>query len=137
MAKAMGRVDFGQLEMIYNGQVVDHAVAKKEGGYYHADKHFRVEITESGWVALRIKPDANVNELGRPLFAHTSPIYIEVGGKKIFRKETAAQLVAEMQQSVGTIKALGKFTSDATRAQLLSVYETEIKKLEARIEREK
>lgn len=137
MAKAMGRVDFGQLEMIYNGQVVDHAVAKKEGGYYHTDKQFRVEITESGWVALRIKPDTNVNELGRPLFAHTSPIYIEVGGKTIFRKETAAQLVAEMQQSVETIKALGKFTSDATRAQLLSVYEPEIKKLEARIEREK
>lgn len=137
MGKAMGRVDFGQLEMIYNGQVVDQVAAKKEDGYHHAEKHFRVEINESGWVALRVKPDANVNELGRPLFAHTSPIYIEVGGKPTFRKETAEQLVADMQESVQTIKTLGKFTSDTTRAQLLSVYETEIAKLKARIEREK
>jgi len=84
-----------------------------------------------------VKPDANVNELGRPLFAHTSPIYIEVGGKPTFRKETAEQLVADMQASVQTIETLGKFTSDATRARLLSVYETEIAKLKARIEREK
>ncbi|MDA1051505.1 MAG: CehA/McbA family metallohydrolase [Planctomycetota bacterium] len=137
MGKAMGRVDFGQLEMIYNGKVVDHVVAKKEAGYYHANKTFRVEIEEPGWVALRIKPDANVNELGRPLFAHTSPIYIEVGGKSIFREEIAEQLVAEMKQSVQTINVLGKFTSDATRARLLTVYETEIRKLEERIEREK
>ncbi len=137
VGKAMGRVDFGQIEMIYNGKVVDQAVAKKEGGYYHADKHFRVEVKESGWVALRIKPEANVNELGRPLFAHTSPIYLEVGGKTPFRKETAEELVAEMKQSMETIKTLGKFTSDATRAQLLAVYETEIKNLEQRIEREK
>jgi hypothetical protein len=38
---------------------------------------------------------------------------------------------------VQTIETLGKFTSDATRARLLSVYETEIAKLKARIEREK
>lgn len=137
MGKAMGRLDFGRLEMIYNGKVVDHADAKQEGGYFHADKHFRVEIDKPGWVALRIEPDdARVNELGRPLFAHTSPIYIEVGGKTIFDIETAKQLVAEMKDSVETIKSLGKFTSDATRAQLLSVYETEIQKLEQRIERE-
>ncbi|HRX80228.1 MAG TPA: CehA/McbA family metallohydrolase [Pirellulaceae bacterium] len=52
MGKAMGRVDFGELEMVYNGNVVDRVTAKKEGGYYHADKHFRVEIKEPGWVAL-------------------------------------------------------------------------------------
>jgi hypothetical protein len=137
MGKAMGRVDFGRIEMIYNGKVVDHVEATKEGGYYHANKHFRVEIDEPGWVALRITPDANVNELGRPLFAHTSPIYLEVDGKTIFRGETAKQLVAEMKQSMKTIKALGKFASDATRDQLLDVYETEIKKLEQRIKREK
>jgi hypothetical protein len=136
MAKAMGRVDFGSLEMVYNGKVVDQVVAKQEAGYYHADKHFRVEIDEPGWVALRIKPSANVNELGRPLFAHTSPIYLEVGGQTIFRAETARQLIAEMKQSMETIKALGKFASDGSRAKLLAVYETEIERLERRIERE-
>ncbi|MCA9141566.1 MAG: CehA/McbA family metallohydrolase [Planctomycetales bacterium] len=136
MGKAMGRVDFGELEMVYNGNVVDRVTAKKEGGYYHADKHFRVEIKEPGWVALRVKPDANVNELGRPLFAHTSPIYVEVGGKTIFRTEVAKELIEEMRQSKQTISSLGKFTSDTTRAELLSVYDTEIKKLEQRIEQE-
>ncbi|MBC8356245.1 MAG: CehA/McbA family metallohydrolase [Planctomycetes bacterium] len=137
VGKAMGRVDFGQLELIYNGKVVDQAVAKKEGGYYHANKHFRVEIEEPGWVALRIKPDKYTNELGRPLFAHTSPIYIEVAGKSIFRQEVAEQLITEMQQSMVTIKALGKFTNSASQKQLLSVYETEIVKLLDRIDREK
>lgn len=137
VGKAMGRVDFGKLEMIYNGKVVDQVVAQKEGGYYHADKHFRVEVTEPGWVALRITPNAKVNELGRSLFAHTSPIYLEVGGKTIFRTEIAKQLVTEMNESISSIKERGKFKSDTTRDRLLSVYEVEIKKLEDRIEREK
>ena len=123
--------------MIYNGKVVDHAVAAKEGRYHYASKHFRVQIDEPGWVALRITPNAKANELGRRLFAHTSPIYLDVAGQTIFRNETAIQLVAEMKQSMETIKAMGKFASEKTRGQLLDVYETEIKKLEQRIKREK
>ena len=137
MGKAMGRVDFGELQIVYNGQVVDRVAAKKEGGYYHAEKHFRVEITGPGWVALRIKPDANTNELGRPLFAHTSPIYLEVGGKNIFREEVAKQLIEEMNQSKISIKKLGKFTNDEARDQLISVYDREIEKLEQRIKQER
>ncbi len=134
-AKAMGRVDFGHLEMVYNGQVVDRVATSKEGGYFFAEKQFRVEITESGWVAIRVTPGKAVNELGRELFAHTSPIYVNVGDKPRFHVETARSLIEELRQSIEIIAAKGKFGNAAEQQGIVKIYEDTIRDLEQRIER--
>ena len=40
-------------------------------------------------MALRIPEDAGHSELGKPLFAHTSPVYVEVEGRRRFQPEVA------------------------------------------------
>jgi len=38
-----------------------------------------------------------VNEFGQGLFGHTSPIYIDYAGKRVFRLKTARGLIKEME----------------------------------------
>lgn len=49
----------------------------------------RLRVTEPGWIVLRIPTGAGSNELGKPLFAHTSPVYLEIDGRRRFRPAVA------------------------------------------------
>jgi hypothetical protein len=131
MAKGMGRLDFGGLEIVYNGKVVGRAPAVREGGYFFTDKHFSVDLSESGWVALRVPLETTDNEFGRPLFAHTSPIYIEMNDKSIFKHETAEAMLREIEGSVKRIAEQGTFANKQERAAVMDVYAKATSQLQA------
>lgn len=122
MAKGMGRLDYGGLEIVYNGKVVGRAPATREGGYFFTDKHFAVELPEPGWVALRIPLETTDNEFGRPLFAHTSPIYIEMNNKSVFKHEVAEGMLQEIEGSVKRIDEQAVFANKRERASVMDVY---------------
>lgn len=130
-----GRHDFRAIEVVFNGRVVKSATTVKQGGHFEArldDDKF--ELTESGWLALRIPDkDQPKHELDRPLFAHTSPIYVEIGGKKHFDRPTAATLMAEMRRALEVIPKRATFADDAERDKVLEVYREGIRTLEARM----
>jgi hypothetical protein len=130
VGQGMGRRDFGGLELVYNGRVVHRVGAEAEGGYYFADLRHGLFIDQPGWFALRIPSDVGQNELGRNLFAHTSPIYVEMQGRRIFRTDVAGELVSEMQRSVQAIQRQARFGSDAERQAVLGVYRRAIEALE-------
>ncbi len=130
----MGRLDFGSLELVYNGRVVHRVKTAAEGGYYYADMRYPLFIDQPGWFALRIPSDVGESELGRPLFAHTSPIYIEMPGKQLFRADVARELIEEIRESITVIEEKGTFGNDAERQQVLDVYHAGIETLEQRIQ---
>jgi hypothetical protein len=135
VARGMGRLDFGALELVHNGKVVRRVPAKSVEGYFAADMRHSLVIDGPGWFALRIPEDVGKTELDHPLFAHTSPIYIEMQGRgEIFRVDTARELVEEMRASIQTIQEKAVFADDAERQRVLDVYESAIKKLEDRID---
>jgi hypothetical protein len=134
VGRGMGRLDFGGLELVYNGRVVHRVRATSEGGYYYADMRYPLFIDRPGWFALRIPSGVGDSELGRPLFAHTSPIYVELQGKQIFRVDVARELIEEIRRGMAAIEEKGKFGSDAERRQVLEVYRASIANLEQRIE---
>jgi hypothetical protein len=134
VARGMGRANFKGLELVYNGKVVHRVPAAAEGGYHFADLRFELPIKEPGWVALRIPLDAGQTELGRKLFAHTSPIYVEVAGKRIFKQKVASAMIDEMEQSMKVIEDKGVFANDAEREQVLKVYTDGVAELKRRIE---
>ena len=94
-----------------------------------------VEITESGWLALRVSSAAATNAFGKKPFAHTSPIYVEMPGQSIFQPAIARQLIKEMQQSVETIDAKGTFANDQERSRVLQVYHDGIQILQRRLQK--
>jgi hypothetical protein len=134
VARGISRHNFGHLELIYNGDVVHTTDSQPEGEHFTANIDFPLRLTEPGWIALRIPDDAAKNEFGKPLFAHTSPIYVEIGGRRIFREAVARELIAEMEQSMTAIEKQGKFAGDEEMEGVLRVYREGIAAIQKRIE---
>jgi hypothetical protein len=130
--RAVGRHDFGLLQIMHDGEVAAVAQAQRKGGHYQADLRANLDVSRSGWVAARIRSKAS-NELGEQLFAHTSPVYLEVPGTERFDIATARSLLMEMKESIETIGFRGKFADETEKTSVLTIYTKAIQKLEAKI----
>jgi hypothetical protein len=131
--RAVGRHEFKQLELVHNGKVVHSATNRTVGGHYEAALDFTLTIDEPGWVALRVPTRDMKNEMGEALFAHTSPIYLELGGKRAFKKEAAEALLADMESALKVIPTKAKFAEDAQREEVLKIYREGIATLRRRL----
>jgi len=135
--KGVGRHDFRTIEVVYNGRVIKSRKARKVGGAYEAIIDEPIELDRPGWLALRI-PDQGQpkNELGEPLFAHTSPVYFQIDGRGAFDRPTAELLMAEMRRALEVIPKRGTFAGDAELQRVLAVYREGIATLEKRMAEE-
>lgn len=132
--RALGRNPFKSLELIWNGEIRATAAAELTAeNIYVAELDLTLPIDSSGWLALRIPPDAGRNEFDQTLFAHTSPVYVEFAGRRHFQPEVARDLLAEMQRNLEDIERQGRFDSDAERNDVFSVHREGIRALELRL----
>ena len=129
VGRGMGRVDFRGLELVYNGKVVHRTKTRAEDGYFTADLRHGLRIDKPGWFAMRVPLDAGKTELNKPLFAHTSPIYVTVGGKKIFDIKTAEAIVEEMESNLAEVLTKGRFENSDERNSVASVYRRAISRV--------
>lgn len=132
LGRAIGRHDFKTIELIHNGRIVNASASHAIGGHFEADLHFDFAVNESGWFALRVPTSSATNEMGETLFAHTSPIYVELDGKPVFKKEAANALVADMESALAAIPANAKFDDDTQRDEVLNIYREAIETLRRR-----
>ena len=124
---AVGRVDFRRIELVRNGEVVVKVESKPKAGHFTAAFDQTVKVDAPGWYALRIppagvKPAADVprSELGGPL-SPTGPVYVEVGGRKVFDAAVAKSLLDDGPGPREDLKN-GMFTSDHEKDHVLSIY---------------
>jgi hypothetical protein len=69
----------GSLEVVCNGEVVMKADA---GGRRQAEISGELRIDGNSWLACRaFGTDYHLDEWGRRVFAHTSPVYVACGGE--------------------------------------------------------
>jgi hypothetical protein len=147
---AAGRRDFKQLELVHSGKVVHTVSSRAVGGHFEAALDFMLAVNEPGWVALRVPggslsssgavvvpPTTPIrgsgeakNEMGEALFAHTSPVYIEFGGKRVFQKEAAQALLSDMESALKVIPMKANFDTDAQREEVLEIYRGGIETLQ-------
>ena len=131
--KAEGRLDFRGLELVHNGEVIATVESAASQNHFQASLAHTLEVREPGWVALRIPLKNGKTELDRDLFAHTSPIYFDVAGKRPFRRNIAQQLIEETEANVKTIEQHGTFANEQERSRVLDVYRSGIRTLRSRI----
>ena len=131
---AVGRNDFHHVELVHNGKVIHRMKSESTARHYRAEMEFTVKVDQPGWLALRIPDQSGKNEFGKDLFAHTSPVYIEWAGKRIFQADIAKQLVAEIQSNMETIQKKGLFADDAEREAVLKVHRQGIADLRLRLQ---
>jgi len=127
-AAASSRVAFAKLQLIQNGKVVLESEPQPKDGCVEAHIDDRIKIDTPSWLALRVSSQAS-SEFGRPLFAHTSPVYVKVGGKAIRQPEEVAYLVKQMEDAKQEIATKALFASPKEREAVLSVYEKGIQTL--------
>ena len=144
-ARAVGRSDFKRIELLKNGEVVQHVDSRRNEGHFVADMELRLPIDAPAWLALRTPPrpvagDAvlqepvAINEYGGGIFAHTSPVYVNVAGRGVFDATTAQGLLDEMRSDMREIDAHASFANDAERQQVMNVYEEALQRLQERLE---
>jgi len=129
---AVGRHDFGQLQVVQNGNVVFAQQAKKQGDHYETKVDSDIRISTPGWLALRIE-SADRNELGCKLYAHTSPVYIDIAGRRSFDIEAALALLRQVEEGAARIRARGRFSSTEASDNLLGLYDEAARDLKQRL----
>jgi hypothetical protein len=129
---ATGRHDFQKLQLVQNGRVVQTETGKLKDGAYTAKLTREVRLDEPAWFAARIDSSAK-NELDRQLYAHTSPVYVDFAGKRVFDVEAGRLMLRRMEVARDEIRSRGKFGDDASRDKILTIYEETSKELVRRI----
>jgi hypothetical protein len=114
--------------------VVRTTASQAEQGHFTASLQATLAIDQPGWLALRIPMDAGRNEFDKALFAHTSPIYVEIAGRRIFKPEIARQMVSEVEGNMGKITAQAVFADDAERDSVLDVHRAGVRALQKRLD---
>jgi hypothetical protein len=132
VAEGVGRHDFQKLQLIYKGRVVLSEPARKAGDHYQSHIEREITVDGPGWFAARVETDTK-NELGKQLFAHTSPVYVEMAGRRVFDVESARALLTQMEDGRADIRARGRFSSDAARDRLLAMYDEAMRDLAERV----
>lgn len=131
-ATAVGRHDFQRLQLVRNGQVIHTEQAAKKDASYVARLVREVALDEPAWLALRIDTQTK-NELDRQLYAHSSPVYVEVAGRRAFDVESARGLLRQLEEARDAIRTRGKFSTPQARDRVLALYDQAEKDLTARI----
>jgi hypothetical protein len=68
------------LELVRNGEVV--AAETSESGAASLTLNTELRLNGNGWIACRAYGvDYHLDEWGRQVFAHTSPVYVAIGGE--------------------------------------------------------
>jgi hypothetical protein len=134
VATGIGRQDFQKLQLVQNGKVIVTEVAQKKGDHFEAKIEREVPVDGPCWLAVRIETD-NKNELDQQLFAHTSPVYVEMAGQRFFDVETGRALLKQLEESRDDIRGRGRFSNDAAKDKLLGVYNEAIQSLTKQIGR--
>ena len=133
-ARAVGRLDFGHLQLIRNGEIVEAVTARPRDGHFEAQLDMTLTIAEPCWLAVRTPDDGPDNEFGRPIFSHSSPIYAEFQGRRVFRAEVALDLIQQMEESLLQIRAKAVFAGDEESQRVMQVYREGIRTLKKRLQ---
>jgi len=131
--RAVSRHDFGTLEVVHNGKVIQSVPAsrRQDGPGFDAQiTDWPVRVDEPGWIALRIQAaPETLTEMGRPLFGHTGPVYLRYRGNLCSDPEAAQHLVEELKRSEDVIRENGVFSDASELKSILAIYETALSRL--------
>ncbi|HEV3256035.1 MAG TPA: CehA/McbA family metallohydrolase [Gemmataceae bacterium] len=108
-AEARSWLPFDQLEVVLNGNVL--LQAKADGSPTAARSQAEVRLPEAGWLAARCSGSHTlVTRTGwvEHVGAHTSPVYVEVGGRPApADKAAVTKLVDQLTQMLGWVERQG------------------------------
>jgi hypothetical protein len=124
LSEAVSRLPFQRLELVINGAVVRAENADATGR--RARMHLRVPLQESAWIAARVTGEKHPEliyfphpQWSKPVFAHTSPIYVRYRDQKIEKAESARYLLDRMAKLESWARDDAYFGNDEQKSEAL------------------
>lgn len=106
-------------EIVFNGNIVhsqEFPTGSKEGKLEHD-----LFVPSDGWIAARLSGRSR-NSYDHPMFAHTSPIYVNSGQESLEKKIAAKWLVDNIDLSINWAGSKGKFYTDSQRKEVVALF---------------
>lgn len=119
-AEAGSHAPFDRLELIVNGDVV--ATAPATDGGTTAALRYELAVVESCWVAARASGSESRLVYGGPVYAHTSPIYVTVGGSPVANAEDAAYFVEWTERLIAMTLEKGHYPDERSRDEVVATF---------------
>ena len=99
------------------------AAAGETGGGAELAIDTVVETRDPLWLCAVARGPGHPSVLGPVVFAHTSPVWVEVGGRPVRRPASARWLLDWLDRFEALLGGHGRFAGDGQRAELLGVVE--------------
>lgn len=116
------RIPMERIEIVQGGKIV--ATKKNPSGARSVSFTVNVPIEESTWIAARTSSSISLPfNQGIPVFAHTSPIYIDVPGQPISSPEAAAYFAKQCEAAIEWAKTKAKVLDESQREEMIALYE--------------
>ncbi len=109
-----------QIELVANGEVVAQGEVSDDGTTATLEHAMTAET--SCWVALRAVGARHPTVLGGPVFAHTSPVYITVGGAPVEDPAAARYFVEWIDRLIAMCDQHGRYPSEAQREEVTTLF---------------
>ena len=79
-------------------------------------------VESDGWIAARLGSSSR-DSFNQPIWAHTSPVYVDTGGVRGEHTRVAASKFADgIDKSLEWVKTKGKFYNDSQRAEIVTLF---------------
>jgi hypothetical protein len=117
-ARARSQFPLAKVELIQSGQVVAKLPLAKDD--LAATLEQVIAVDRSSWLALRASGPGHPDSAVPALFAHTSPIYVEVGGAPIRSRADAKSFLTWIDELSLLVRARDRIPTAALRRQVES-----------------
>jgi hypothetical protein len=97
------------------------AAAGEAGGGAELAIDTVVEVRDPLWLCAVARGPGHPSVLGPVVFAHTSPVWVEVGGRPVHRPASARWLLDWLDRFEALAGEHGRFAGDGQRAELAAV----------------
>ncbi len=119
-------VPFRSIDVIVNGKVAAHdhtaAAAGEAAGSRVRRFDVALPIERSSWIALRVRGPDHPLVFDGPVWAHTSPVYVKVGGQGIESRDDAAYFVVWIEHMLKAVAARNRYASVENRRQVEALF---------------
>ena len=106
------------VELIVNGRSVAREYA--EPGARQVRVKHKLRVGKSSWVAARCW-GPHLTDAG-PVMAHSSPVYLDVGGRCAFTPTEGNYLLTHLEGGIAWAERIGVFREEAVRARLIALF---------------
>jgi hypothetical protein len=113
-ARAQSQFPLDRVEILVNGQVARTIPLARDG--LQAEAEQSVKLDRSGWIALRTAGPAVPFVEGEWVYAHTSPVYVTVGGQPAGEAEDARYFLAWIDRHWDLVQERDRFPDEASKA---------------------